>query len=105
MQINTLRCMGLRVWPPKLVISSQSMSDIAVLMDVRVIIATDLLRVDVEHNMIPDFGIILVEKGDRESLYHKLKENIGRSLADIGELEMDFKHDQEEEGPIRAIMG
>jgi len=49
-------------------------------------------------------GIILVEKGDRESLFHKLKENIGRSLADIGELEMDLKHDQEEEGPIRPTV-
>ena len=105
MRINKMMCMGLQVWPPKLVISSQSMSDIAVLMDVRIITATDLLRVDVEHNMIPDFGLILVEKGYRESIYRKLKESIGRSLADIGELEMDFEHDQEEEGPIRAIMG
>ena len=105
MRINTMTCMGLQVWPPKLVISSQSMSDIAVLMDVRLITATDLLRVDVEHNMIPDFGLILVEKGCREAIYQKLKENIGRSLADIGELELDFEPDQEEEGPIRAIMG
>lgn len=104
MRLNTMMCMGLRVWPPKLAISSQSMSDKAVLRDVKVIVATNLLRVDVEHNMIPDLGIILVEKGDRESLFHKLKENIGRSLADIGELEMDLKHDQEDEGPIRPTV-
>ncbi len=105
MRINTMMCMGLRVWPPKLLISSQSHSDKAVLMDVKTIVATDLLRVDVEHNMIPDLGIILVEEGDRKSLYLKLKENIGRSLADIGELEIDSKDDQEEEGPLRATMG
>lgn len=95
MRINTMMCMGLRVWPPKLVISSQSLSDKAVLMDVKTIVATNLLRVDVEHNMIPDLGIVSVEMGDRESLYHKLKENIGRSLADIGELEIVSQDDQE----------
>lgn len=106
MRINTMMCMGLRVWPPKLVISSQSLSDKAVLMDVKTIVATDLLRIDVEHNMIPDLGLVLVEKGDRESFFLKLKENIGRSLADIGELEIDSKPEQEEEeGPIRATAG
>ena len=67
MRINAMESMGLRVWPPKLVISSQSHSDKAVLMDVKPIVATNLLRVDVEHNMIPDLGIILVEEGDRKS--------------------------------------
>ena len=105
MRINTMMCLGLRVWPPKLAISNQSLSDKAVLMDVKAIVATNLLRVDVEHNMIPDLGIILVEEGDRKSFFHKLKENIGRSLADIGELEIDTKDDQEEEGPPRATMG
>ena len=105
MRINTMMCLGLRVWPPKLVICSESLSGKAVLRDVKIIVATDLLRVDVEHNMIPDLGIIAVAKGDRDSLYHKLKENIGRSLADIGELEIDSKADQEEEGPLRAAMG
>ena len=104
MRINTIESMGLRVWPPKGVFS-QLISDKAVLRGVKIIVATNLLRVDVEHNMIPDFGLILVEKGCRESIYQKLKENIGRSLADIGELELDFEPDQEEEGPIRAIMG
>jgi hypothetical protein len=89
------------------------MIDKAVLKDVKVIVATSLLRVDVEHNMIPELGIIFVEKGDLESLFHILKENIGRSLADIGELEMDFNQDQEEEqeggqeeeGLIQPTMG
>ena len=108
MRINTMMCMGLRVWPPKLVISNRRIGDKAVLMDVKFIVATNLLRVDVEHNMIPDLGIILVDEGDLESLYHELKENIGRSLADIGELEIDSEHhheEEEEEGPILATMG
>lgn len=99
-----MESMGLRVWPPKWVFS-QLISDKAVLRGVKIIVATNLLRVDVEHNMIPDLGIILVEQGNRESLYQKLKENIGRSLAEIGELEIDFEHGQEEEEPIRATMG
>ena len=104
MRINTIESMGLRVWPPK-GIFSQLISNKAVLRGVKIIVATNLLRVDVDHNMIPDLGIIVMEKGDRESLYHKLKENIGRSLAEIGELDIDFEHDQKEEGPIRATMG
>lgn len=102
MRINTMMCLGLRVWPPKLVICNQSLSGRAILRDVKIIVATDLLRVDVEHNMIPDLGIIAVAKGDREPLFHKLKENIGRSLADIGELEIDSQDDQAEEGPLQA---
>ncbi len=95
MRINTMMCMGLRVWPPKWMISSQAVSEKAVLKDVKIIVATDLLRIDVEHNMIPSLGIILVEKEVRESLYQRLKENIGRSLVEIGDLEIDSQLDQE----------
>lgn len=95
MRINTLMCMGLRVWPPQWTMSSQSVSDKAVLKDVKLIVATHLLRIDVEHNGIPNLGIIAVDKEVRESIYHRLKENIGRPLAEIGDLEIDHKLDQE----------
>jgi hypothetical protein len=104
MRINTIESRGLRVWPPKGVFS-QSINDKAVLTGVKIIVATNFLRVDFEHNMIPDLGMIVMEMGDLKSLYRKLKENIGRSLAEIGELDIDFEHDQEEEGLIRATMG
>lgn len=105
MRINTLMCMGLRVWPPQWTISSQSVSDKAVLKGVKFIVATNFLRIDVEHNMIPNFGIILVEKDVRGPLFHRLKENIGRPLAEIGDLEIDYKLDQKEGGPIQPTMG
>ena len=88
MRINTLMCMWLRVWPPQWTISSQSVSDKAVLKDVKRIITTNLLRIDIEHNGIPNLGILSAEKEVLESLYRKLKENIGRPLAEIGDLEI-----------------
>ncbi len=94
MRINTLMCMGLRVWPPQWTMSSQSVSDQAVLKDVKLIIMTNLLRIDVEQNGVPNLGIISVEKEIIEPLYHKLKENVGRPLAEIGDLEIDHKPDQ-----------
>lgn len=98
MRINTLMCMGLRVWPPQWTISSQSISEKAVVKDVKLIITTNLLRIDIEHNGIPNLGIISVEKEDLALLYHKLKENIGRPLAEIGDLELDPKLDQRRKG-------
>ena len=98
MRINTLMCMGLRVWPPKWTHSSQSISEKAVVKDVKFIITTNLLRIDIEHNGILNLGIISVEKEDLALLYHKLKENIGRPLADIGELELDSNLDRKRKG-------
>jgi hypothetical protein len=50
----------------------------------------DLCRIDVEHHGIPHLGVMLVDKQMRETLYHKLKENLGRRLVEIADLEIDL---------------
>ncbi len=95
MQIREMRFMGLRIWPPQWAGSIPALNEKAVFKDVKVIIGTDLLRIDIEHNGIPYLGIIPVEKEVRASLYHKLKGNVGRTLAEIGDLEIDLKLDNE----------
>jgi len=90
MQIREMVWMGLKAWPPQWSNSSQAINPQAVLMDVKVIVGTDLLRIDVAHNGIPHLGIMFVEKEVRPSLYIKLKENIGRQLAEIADLEIEI---------------
>jgi hypothetical protein len=102
MRIGEMRCMGVQVWPPQWSSSNQAVKQEAILTDVRTIIGTDLLRIDVDHNGIPHLGILLAEKGSRDSLYHKLKENVGIRVAEIPDLEVEV--DQEAAG-LRAVMG
>ncbi len=91
--------MGLPIWPPQWSGSIPLFRGKSVFTDVRAITGTHLLRIDIEHNGIPYLGIIAVEKEVRESLYHKLRENVGRTLEEVGDLEIDFKHEKEEALP------
>lgn len=90
MRIREMTSMGLQTWPPQwLGACKQIIDDSAVLRGVKCILGTNLLRVDVEHNRIPYLGTVTVEAEVREYLYQTLKDNIGRSLGDITELELD----------------
>jgi hypothetical protein len=102
MRIGEMRCMGVHVWPPQWSSSNQAVKKEAVLTDVRPIIGTDLIRIDVDHNGIPHLGILLAEKGSRDTLYHKLKENVGIRVAEIPELEIEIN---QEANDLRAVMG
>ena len=95
MRIREMTWMGLQVWPPQWSNSSQAINHQAVLMDVKVIVGTDLFRIDVAHNGIPHLGIMYVGKKVRESLFLKMKENIGKKLAEIADLEIEI----DREGP------
>ncbi len=98
MRIREMTHMGRQVWPPQWSSSSQPINEEAVLKGVKVIIGTDLLRVDIDHNGMPHLGIMAAEQEVRASLYLKLKENLGRQLIDIAELEIEI----DREKPARA---
>ena len=89
MRIKEMTCMGVQVWPPQWSNSSPEINEKGILKDVRAVLGTDLIRIDVEHNWIPYLGIILVEKEVRKSLYHKLKQNVGKQLAEIADLKIE----------------
>ncbi len=93
-RIREMTYMGLRVWPPQGLGSSRVINQKAIFKDVKTIVGTDLLRIDVEHNGIPHLGLMPVEKELRHCVYLKLKENVGRELADIADLEIDREEDE-----------
>ncbi len=89
MRIRELKWMGVQAWPPDWSDSSHSINETAVLKNVKLIVGTDLCRIDVDHNGIPHLGVMLVDEEHRHSLYRKLKENLGRRLAEIADLEIE----------------
>lgn len=93
MLIRSLNWRGIPVWPPEWMISDQGLGEEGVLEDVR--LRKDLLpgSIGVTVNHLDDnrFGIIMLENlAHLEILYHKLKENLGRALTEIGDIEIDF---------------
>ena len=103
MRIRDMVCMGFQVWPPQWSNSNQSINQKAVLTDVKFILGTDLFRIDVDHNGIPHLGIMNVEKEVRKPLYSKLKENIGRKLVEIADLEIEVTHEAADSYDRRAL--
>ena len=102
MRIREMSWMGLKVWPPQWSDSSQEINNEAVLQDVEFIVGTDLFRIDVGHDGKAHPGIIFVEKDVRAIFYSTLKENIGRKLVEIGDLEIEI---DQEVADARAEMG
>jgi hypothetical protein len=99
MRIREMTWMGAPAWPPQWSDSSHPINESAVLKGVKLIIGTDLCRIDVDHNGIPHLGIMFSAKELREPLYCKLKENLGRQLAEIADLEIEL---DQRESNLRA---
>jgi hypothetical protein len=101
MLIKELKWQGIGAWPPQWADSSHIINENAILSNVRPIVGTDLLRIDVEHNGIPHLGVMFADREVRETLCRRLKENLGRRLAEVADLEIDL--DQEvSDLPARA---
>ncbi len=93
MKIRELTWKGLQMWPPEWFISDQGAGDDGILADVRVYHGLSPILLRIEANYLGDTrkGIILLEDpGCLDLVYSKLKENIGRPLSDIGNLEVEY---------------
>ena len=88
MRLREMTSKGLRIWPPQWSSSSHPIDEKAVLRNVKIIVGTSLMRIDIDHNGITHLGIMSVEKGVSESLYQRLKENVGKPLSVIADLEI-----------------
>ncbi len=93
MQIRSLNWRGIPVWPPEWTFSDQGLGEEGFLEDVR--LRNDFMpaSISVTVNYLDDnrFGVIMLENPTHlEILYHKLKENLGRQLSEIGDLEINF---------------
>ena len=89
MQTKEMKVKDLPVWPPIWSCKSLGVSD-GVLKHVEIISGTGCVKIDVEHADRTHVGVILTGGDNLETLFHRLKENIGRPLAEIENLEVKF---------------
>ncbi len=93
MQIRNLTWRGISIWPPEWMISAQDLGEEGVLEDVRLRKDLSPASIGLTVNYLDDnrFGVIMLENSAHlEILYHKLRENLGRPLTEIGDMEIDF---------------
>jgi hypothetical protein len=102
MQIRSLKWKEIPMWPPEWWFTDRELGEAGVLEDVR-------LRDDLKPKLISILAsyhghsrkgvIVLDDPLHLEVLYHKLKENIGRPLTEIGDLEIDLLPSLQKRGP------
>jgi hypothetical protein len=93
MLIRSLKWRGVPMWPPEWWISDYGAGDEGVLEEVqlRQDLTPECLYVVAMHFGDVRKGIIVLEEpAHLKILYHKLKENLGRPLAEIGDLDLEL---------------
>ncbi len=78
------------MWPPVWACRSLGPPREGVLRNVEVIPGTECLIIDVQCMRKTHIGVILAGDEILQALFRKLKENIGRPLAEIADLEINF---------------
>ncbi len=91
MLIREITWRGARAWPPIWSNSVHAIIENAILNDVKLIVGTEVVRIDADQHGIPHLGLMFVDREMKESLYRKLKENLGRRLAEIADLEIELE--------------
>jgi hypothetical protein len=104
MRIGEMKSRGRQIWPPRWSDHGQKVNDEAIFKDVKAIVGTDLLRIDIEYRGIPYLGIMPVEKEICDILYLTLKENVGRQLAAIAELEIEMENEAADSWTTTRLM-
>jgi hypothetical protein len=93
MKIRDLKWRGLTMWPPEWSVSYHQEGEKGVLEDVQLRQELSKRLISIEANHLGDCrkGIMVLEDpAQLEILYHKLKENLGRALTEIGDMEIEF---------------
>jgi hypothetical protein len=88
MQVKKIK--DLPMWPPIWDCGSPGQPKEWVLKNVEVISGTKFLRIEVKHAHKTRMGVILTGADVLNILFRKLIENIGRPLAEIEDLEINF---------------
>ncbi len=109
MQIRSLQWRGIPMWPPEWDISHEGDGEDGVLEDVQLrnYQSTCLISVVAKHLNDIRYGIIMIEDFNLlEILFHKLKENTGRPLTEIGSLEINLLPLLQMRGPkqVRPVL-
>jgi len=93
MLLRNLTWKGIPIWPPEWWISDCGAGEEGILEDVQLYQEIKLECIHVVARHLGDIrnGIIMLENPDHlKALYYKLKENLGRPLTMIGDMELNL---------------
>jgi len=90
MLIKELTWNGLLIWPPNWAEESLEVIDHGLLKGAEILPQTDLIKIDAAYEGTIISGLIFSNEEYRGSLYCKLKENIGKPLEEVGNMEVYF---------------
>jgi hypothetical protein len=88
MRIRELTWRGLLIWPPQWAEEGSGIAEQGVLEGAEIIPLTDLIKIDASCAGTIISGLIFSTEEYQGSLYYKLKENIGKPLEEVGNLEV-----------------
>jgi len=90
MLIKELTWNGLLIWPPHWAEKSHEVIAHGLLKNADILPITNLIKIDAAHARTMISGLICSSEEYQGSLYHKLKENIGKPLEEVGNMEVYF---------------
>jgi len=90
MLIKEMRWNGLLIWPPHWTEESPKVMEHGLLKSVAILPLTDLIKIDAAYAGAIVSGLIFSNEEYRGSLYCKLKENIGKPLEEVANMEVYF---------------
>ena len=88
MLINQLRWRGIPIWPPLWTEGKPTGSEHGLLKNVEILPLNNLIRIDAIYAGGSISGLIIASEEYQTSLYNMLNENIGKSLVEVGNLEI-----------------
>jgi hypothetical protein len=90
MLIKELTWNGLLIWPPNWVEESPNLIEHGLLKGAEILPLTDLIKIDAAYAGNTISGLIFSSEEYQGSLYRKLKDNIGKPLEEVGNMELYF---------------
>jgi hypothetical protein len=106
MKIRSLKWREVPMWPPEWMFPDEGVGDEGVLEDVQFHVDAKRGLISVEVNHLGDSrkGIIILEDPSHlKILYYILRENIGKQLKEVGDLEIDLPPSPQKRGQKQAI--
>jgi hypothetical protein len=90
MLIKELTWNGLLIWPPHWAEESPEVIEHGLLKGAEILPLTGLIKIDAAYAGTIISGLIFSREEYQGSLYHKLRENIGKHLEEVGNMEVYF---------------
>jgi hypothetical protein len=90
MLIKELTWNGLLIWPPNWVEESPDLIEHGTLKGAEILPLTDLIKIDAAYAGNSISGLIFSNEEYQGSLYRKLKDNVGKPLEEVGNMEVYF---------------